>query len=87
MYNDIIIYNAVSCKKTTNVSIVTRHSRPTFTAGSSWFAIIFRTYWQVVLSRCATSLTVRVSLMPLGHSSAQEHVVCLQHIQIYALCG
>ena len=34
-------------------ALSTLHSRPTFTAGSSSFAIILRTCWRVVLSRAA----------------------------------
>ena len=36
-------------------ALSTLHSRPTFTAGSSSFAIILRTCWRVVLSRASDS--------------------------------
>ena len=37
-------------------ALSTLHSRPTFTAGSSSFAIILRTCWRVVLSRASDGI-------------------------------
>ena len=64
----LLAYQIRSSKNSTIPAFSTLHSRPTFTAGSSSFAIILRTCWRVVLSRAAVSLTVRISsfLMPRG---------------------
>ena len=56
-------------RKIRMLSIGIRHSRPTFTAGSSSFWIILRICWRVVLSSWAASFTVSISLNPMGHAS------------------
>ena len=80
---EIIAGQAISLRrKASGYSRLMRHSRPTFIAGISCWAIILRTCCFVVFSNTAVSATVNSSVMPTDrHPFGHLHFSCLHNIK------